>query len=100
MPRIVKSGLVQTRFELDGSATLEQIYETQTNKAAAFAEKAAAQGVQILCFQELFNGPYFCAEQTTKWYDFTEPVPDGRTNKRLQEIAKNNYMAIVLPIDQ
>ena len=38
MPRIVKSGLVQTRFELDGSATLEQIYETQTNKAAAFAE--------------------------------------------------------------
>ena len=98
MPRIVKSGLVQTRFELDGSATLEQIYETQTNKAAAFAEKAAAQGVQILCFQELFNGPYFCAEQTTKWYDFTEPVPDGRTTKRFQDIAKKNNMAIVLPI--
>ena len=98
MPRIVKSGLVQTRFELDGSATLEQIYETQTNKAAAFAEKAAAQGVQILCFQELFNGPYFCAEQTTKWYDFTEPVPDGRTTKRFQEIAKKSNMAIVLPV--
>ena len=98
MPRIVKSGLVQTRFELDGSATLEQIYETQTNKAAAFAEKAAAQGVQILCFQELFNGPYFCAEQTTKWYDFTEPVPDGKTTKRFQDIAKKNNMAIVLPI--
>jgi N-carbamoylputrescine amidase len=89
---------VQTRFELDGSATLEQIYETQTNKAAAFAEKAAAQGVQILCFQELFNGPYFCAEQTTKWYDFTEPVPDGRTTKRFQEIAKKSNMAIVLPV--
>jgi len=98
MPRIVKSGLVQTRFELDGSATLEQIYETQTNKAAAFAEKAAAQGVQILCFQELFNGPYFCAEQTTKWYDFTEPVPDGRTTRRFQDIAKKSNMAIVLPI--
>jgi len=98
MPRIVKSGLVQTRFELDGSAALEQIYETQTNKAAAFAEKAAAQGVQILCFQELFNGPYFCAEQTTRWYDFTEPVPDGRTTKRFQEIAKKNNMAIVLPL--
>ena len=98
MPRIVKSGLVQTRFELDGSATLEQIYETQTNKAAAFAEKAAAQGVQILCFQELFNGPYFCAEQTTKWYDFTEPVPDGRTTRRFQDLAKKSNMAIVLPI--
>ena len=98
MPRIVKSGLVQTRFELDGSASLEQIYETQTNKAAAFADKAAAQGVQILCFQELFNGPYFCAEQTTKWYDFTEPVPDGRTTKRFQEIAKKNNMSIVLPV--
>ena len=98
MPRIVKSGLVQTRFELDGSASLEAINDAQIKKAMGLAEQAAKQGVQILCFQELFNGPYFCAEQTTKWYDFTEPVPDGPTTRKFQDFAKKHGMAIVLPV--
>jgi beta-ureidopropionase len=98
MPRIVKSGLVQTRFELDGSASLEAIYDAQMKKALTFVDQAAKQGVQILCFQELFNGPYFCAEQTTKWYDFTEPVPDGKTTKLFMGLAKKHGMVIVLPI--
>jgi len=98
MPRIVKSGLVQTRFELDGTASLEAINDAQLKKAMGLAEQAAKQGVQILCFQELFNGPYFCAEQTTKWYDFTEPVPDGPTTKKFQDFAKEHGMAIVLPV--
>jgi beta-ureidopropionase len=98
MPRIVKSGLVQTRFELDGSASLEAINNAQIKKAMGLAEQAAKQGVQILCFQELFNGPYFCAEQTTKWYDFTEPVPDGPTTKLFQDFAKKHGMVIVLPV--
>jgi hypothetical protein len=37
--------------------------------------KAAADGAQIVCLQEIFYGPYFCAEQTTRWYDSTEKVP-------------------------
>jgi len=62
MPRIVRSGLVQTRFELDGSASLDAIYDATLKKALGFVTEAAQKGVQILCFQELFNGPYFCAE--------------------------------------
>jgi N-carbamoylputrescine amidase len=99
MSRIVRSGLVQTRFELDGgTATLDQIYDAQTKKVLGFVEEAARQKVQILCFQELFNGPYFCAEQTTRWYDFTEPVPDGKTTRLFQDLAKKHGMAIVLTI--
>ncbi len=98
MPRIVRSGLVQTRFELDGTASLDAIYDAQMKKALGFVEQAASQGVQILCFQELFNGPYFCAEQTTRWYDFTEPVPDGKTTKLFMDLAKKHGMAIVLPV--
>ncbi len=67
-------------------------------KALGFVEQAAKQKVQILCFQELFNGPYFCAEQTTKWYDFTEPVPEGRTTKLFMDLAKKHGMVIVLPV--
>jgi N-carbamoylputrescine amidase len=98
MSRIVKSGLVQTRFELDGTASLDAIYDAQMKKALGFVDQAAKQKVQILCFQELFNGPYFCAEQTTKWYDFTEPVPDGKTTKLFMDLAKKHGMAIVLPV--
>jgi N-carbamoylputrescine amidase len=98
MPRIVRSGLVQTRFELDGSASLDAIYDATLKKALGFVTEAAQKGVQILCFQELFNGPYFCAEQTTRWYDFTEKVPDGRTIKLFQDLAKKHKMVMVVPI--
>jgi len=99
MSRIVRSGLVQTRFDLDGgTATLDQIYDAQLKKVLGFVEEAARQKVQILCFQELFNGPYFCAEQTTRWYDFTEPVPDGKTTRLFQGLAKKHGMAIVVPL--
>ena len=35
-------------------------------------ERAGREGVQILCMQEIFTGPYFCAEQSTRWYDAVE----------------------------
>ena len=44
-------------------------------------EQAGREGVQILCLQEIFNGPYFCAEQSTRWYDAVETIPDGPTDE-------------------
>ena len=32
-----------------------------------YIEDAAAQGVQVLCFQEVFTQPYFCPSQDRKW---------------------------------
>jgi N-carbamoylputrescine amidase len=48
--------------------------------------------------QELFYGPYFCAEQETKWYDLTEKIPDGPTTKLMCELAKKHNMVLVVPI--
>ena len=42
-------------------------------------EGGARRASKILCLQELFYGPYFCAEQETQWYHLTERVPDGPT---------------------
>jgi len=67
-------------------------------KHMAFIEKAAAQGVQMLCMQELFYGPYFCAEQETHWYGLTESIPDGSTTQLMMETAKRHGMVIVVPI--
>ena len=48
--------------------------------------------------RRLFYGPYFCAEQETKWYDLTERIPDGPTTKLMQELAKKHKMVMVVPM--
>ena len=53
--------------------------------------------MQILCLQEIFNGPYFCPSQDSRWYDAAEAVP-GPTVNRLSAIAKKFGMAMVVPV--
>jgi N-carbamoylputrescine amidase len=80
------------------SASLAEIRDAMIDKHLAMIADAAAKGVQILCLQELFYGPYFAAEQDPKWYEFTERVPDGPTVKLMQEQAKKHGMAMVIPV--
>ncbi|HEY8678323.1 MAG TPA: nitrilase-related carbon-nitrogen hydrolase [Candidatus Dormibacteraeota bacterium] len=59
-------------------------------------DEAAAKGARIACLQEIFYGPYFPAEQDTKWYDTAER-DDGPTVKRMQALAKRHKMVLVIP---
>jgi N-carbamoylputrescine amidase len=68
------------------------------DKHLRLIEQAAKQKVKILCLQELFYGPYFCAEQNIRWYELTERVPDGPTTKLMQKIAAKHRMAIIVPV--
>jgi len=63
-----------------------------------FIEQAGADGVQVLCFQELFTQPYFPPSQDGKWYSAVERVPDGLTVRLMQEHAKKHAMVIVVPV--
>src|SRR5256885_1759083 len=58
--------------------------------------EAAAKGAQTTCLQEIFFGPYFCAEQDPKWYNTAER-DDGPTIRRMQALAKKHKMALVVP---
>ncbi len=98
MSRIVKGGLIQTSLACDTSEPLDTIREAQTERTLKYIDQAGAEGVQVLCMQEIFTGPYFCAEQTTRWYDSTEKIPDGPTTKLMQEYAKKYSMVIVVPL--
>ena len=98
MPRLVKAGLIQATHACSTDEDLDTIWEANVEKHVRQIEKAAQQGVQVLCMQEIFTGPYFCAEQTTRWYDTTEEIPDGRTTKLMQELAKKYNMVIIVPI--
>jgi beta-ureidopropionase len=98
MSKVVKCGLIQATHACKTDEPLETIREANLAKHVPIIEQAAKEGVQIICMQEIFTGPYFCAEQTTRWYDSTEHIPDGPTTKLMQELAKKHSMVIVVPI--
>ncbi|HEU4831571.1 MAG TPA: nitrilase-related carbon-nitrogen hydrolase, partial [Actinomycetota bacterium] len=90
MSRTVKAALLQTDWSGD--------QESMTDKHEEAAREASAQGAEVICFQELFYGPYFCQVQDTEYYSYTEPIPDGPTTKRFRSVAKELGMVMVLPM--
>lgn len=96
---VVKSGLIQVSLKGDAeNDTPIQIRDKMLEAHIPFIEEAGKQGVQVLCFQEVFTQPYFCPSQDKKWYAAAEQIPDGHTTKLMQEYAKKYNMVIVVPI--
>ena len=96
MSRIIKGGLLQISMpKHEGS--VGEIKQAMLEKTLPYVDRAAKAGVQILCFQEVFNTPYFCPAQTPNWYDAAEPVP-GPTTNLLAEYARKHEMVMVVPV--
>ena len=98
MSRIIKCGLIQAKNVAPTDAPIEEIKRANIEHQMKMVEDAAAQGVQMLCFQEIFTTPYFCAEQQTRWYEAVEKVPDGKTVQMMQSVAKEKGMVLIVPI--
>src|SRR6267378_2655434 len=98
MPRTVKCGLIQCSNAAPTDLPIEEIKHLNIEKHLSFIQQAGEQGVQILCMQEVFTTPYFCAEQQTRWYEAVEKIPDGPTTHLMQEVAKEHGMVIIVPI--
>jgi N-carbamoylputrescine amidase len=90
MSRMVRAAIVQTDWTGDK--------ESMIDAHEKYAREAAAEGTQVMCFQELFYGPYFCQVQDTEYYDYAEAVPDGPTTQRFMALAKELNMVLVLPV--
>jgi N-carbamoylputrescine amidase len=98
MPRVVRGGLIQASVGEDASAPLDHLKKLMIDKHVALIEEAARRGVQVLCLQELFYGPYFPAEQHTRWYAMVERIPDGPTVALMQSLAKKHAMVMIVPV--
>ena len=98
MSRIVRCSLIQATNVEAADKPLDVIKRAMVEKNVAMVRQAAAKGAQIVCLQEIFYGPYFCAEQSTRWYDFTEAVPDGPTIQLMQALAKELGVALIVPV--
>ena len=90
MANVVRAAIVQTEWTGDQDSMIE--------KSVEYARRAAGQGVQVMCFQELFYGPYFCQVQEDEYFDYAEPIPGGPTIRRMQDLATETGMVLVVPI--
>ena len=70
MPRNVRGALLQAEWTGDK--------ESMIQKHEQYAHEAAKQGAKVMCFQELFYGPYFCQVQDPQYYGYTERSPTAR----------------------
>jgi N-carbamoylputrescine amidase len=98
MSRVVKCGLIQSKNAAPADASIEEIKRTNIEKHLKLIEEAAEQGVKILCMQEVFTTPYFCAEQQTRWYEAVEKIPDGPTMNLMRDVARKRGMVLIVPI--
>src|SRR5438270_6399264 len=98
MSRIVRCSLIQATNAAPPTASLEETKKAMVDKHVDYIKKAASDRSQLICLQEIFYGPYFCAEQQTRWYDTTEAVPNGPTIKLMQDVARKHKIVLVVPI--
>ncbi|MCU1473458.1 nitrilase-related carbon-nitrogen hydrolase [Amnibacterium sp.] len=85
----IRAAITQTTWTGDKASMLD--------KHEGFARAAAAEGVQVVCFQELFYGPYFGITEDAKYYDYAEPA-DGPVVTRFAALAKELGLVLILPI--
>ncbi|HBS73891.1 MAG TPA: acyltransferase, partial [Microbacterium sp.] len=85
----VRAAISQTTWTGDVASMLD--------RHEGFAREAAAHGADVMCFQELFYGPYFGITQEKKYYRLAEPV-EGPIVQRFAAVAKELGMVMVLPI--
>jgi N-carbamoylputrescine amidase len=98
MPRIVRGALIQATLCEPATAPVAAIKAAMIDKHVALIAEAAGGGAQVVCLQELFYGPYFCAEQQARWYDLTERVPDGPTTRLMGEVARRHEIVLIVPV--
>ncbi len=88
--QVVTAALVQSEWTGDKESMVE--------KNIGYAREAASRGARVLCFQEIFNSPYFCNVQDSDNYSYAEPIPDGPTITRMISLARETKMVLVVPI--
>src|SRR2546421_2076240 len=85
-PGMLKVGLLQTSASPDPKQNLKKTLE--------LARRAAAQGAQIICTQELFRSQYFCQSEDHKYFELAESI-QGPTTRAFQKLAKEKKVVVI-----
>jgi N-carbamoylputrescine amidase len=60
----------------------------------ALAERAARQGANIICTQELFRSQYFCQSENHDYFKLAETIP-GPSTTAFQKLAKKHGVVVI-----
>ena len=82
----IKLGLIQTACSADPAKNLQHTLD--------LVAKAAMQGAQIICTQELFRSQYFCQSEDHDHFKLAESIP-GPSTEAFQKLAKKHKVVIV-----
>src|SRR5689334_21151035 len=85
-PSSLRLGLLQQACSADPRANLK--------KTLGLAERAAKQGAQIICTQELFRSQYFCQSEDHGNFALAESIP-GPTTEAFQKLAKKHGVVVI-----
>lgn len=108
-PRVVRAALTQTvNAYRDMPATveglpalagrLEDVRRANVDHHLELLEVAAGQGAQVVCFGELFTGPYFALGRDPMWTALAEDAREGATVTALRAAARRLRVVVVAPI--
>ncbi len=86
---VVRLGLLQTRWSANPAANLQNALDR--------ARRAAKEGAQIICTQELFHSLYFCQSEDHANFKLAEPIP-GPTTEAFQKLAKSEGVVVVVSL--
>ncbi|GBP06702.1 Beta-ureidopropionase [Eumeta japonica] len=98
-PRVVRLAVVQHTI---GTTTDKPVNEQRNaifEKIKKIVDVAGQEGVNVLCFQELWSMPFaFCTREKQPWCEFAESAENGPSTRFLSELAAKYGMVIVSPI--
>ncbi|HVR34396.1 MAG TPA: carbon-nitrogen hydrolase [Methylomirabilota bacterium] len=82
----VNIGLIQTSCSSRPADNLK--------RTLALIERAARDGAQIICTQELFRSQYFCQSEDHKYFNLAESIP-GPTTSALESVARKHKVVLI-----
>src|SRR5438876_4792831 len=82
-------GLLQTRCSPAPGANLKRTLRA--------AERAARDGAQIICTQELFRSQYFCQSADHTYFRLAETIP-GPSTAAFQKLAKKHAVVVIASV--
>lgn len=88
-PAKINLGLIQASCSPDPEENLKNTLK--------LADRAAQQGAQIICTQELFRSQDFCQSENHKYFKLAEPIP-GPSTEAFQKLAKKRQAVLIISL--
>ena len=85
----VTVGLIQTSCSAHPAENVE--------RTRSLADRAAREGAQIVCTQELFRSQYFCQSEDHQYFALAEPIP-GPTTAVFQALAREREVVLIVSL--